>query len=33
MKTMWNYHNFTVLVDLRLEIGEIPVFYRNFQLS
>ena len=25
-----SYHNFIVLVDLRLEIGEIPDFYRNF---
>ena len=33
MKSMWNYHNFTVLVDLRLEIGEIPDFYRDFELS
>ena len=30
IKSMWNYHNFTVLVDLRLEIGEIPDFYRDF---
>ena len=33
IKSMWNYHNFTVLVDLRLEISEIPDFYRDFQLS
>ena len=33
IKSMWNYHNSTVLVDLRLEIGEIPDFYRDFQLS
>ena len=30
IKSMWNFHNFTVLVDLRLEIGEIPDFYRGF---
>ena len=30
IKSMWNYQNFTVLVDLRLEIGEIPDFYRDF---
>ena len=30
IKSMWNYHNFTVLVDLLLEIGEIPDFYRDF---
>ena len=33
IKSMWNYHNFTVLVNLRLDIGEIPDFYRDFQLS
>ena len=33
IKSMWNYHIFTVLVDLRLAIGEIPDFYRDFQLS
>ena len=30
IKSMSNYHNFTVLVDLRSEIGEIPDFYRDF---
>ena len=30
IKSMWNYHNFTVLVNLRLEIGEILDFYRDF---
>ena len=30
IKSMWNYHNLTVLVNLRLEIGEIPDFYRYF---
>ena len=30
INSMWNYHNFTVLVDLRLETGEIPDFYRDF---
>ena len=30
IRSMWNYNNFTVSVDLRLEIGEIPDFYRDF---
>ena len=30
IKSMWNYHNFTVLVDWRLKIGEMPDFYRDF---
>ena len=30
IRLMWNYHNFTVLVDLRLQIREIPDFYRDF---
>ena len=28
-----HYHNFIVLGDSRSEIGEIPDFYRDFQLS
>ena len=33
IESMWIYHNFIVLGDFRSEIGEIPDFYRDFQLS
>ena len=33
IESMKIYHNFIVLGDFRLEMGEIPDFYRDFQLS
>ena len=29
---MWNYHNFTFVIDVWLEIGEIPDFEGDFYL-
>ena len=30
IKSMWNYHNFTLVVDFGLEIGQIPDIYLDF---